>query len=307
MVALLWIAHALASVVTDVPRGEHRVALVLCPTEDPCSTEIFRVEGKVPMPMLMVEVVLELDAAEWEGGETLEALFGAAMERARAAWEAKRWGAADIALDDAEEALKRWSGTATNQQLFDLHYLRGAVRVARGEDATTDFRQAAAVAWNREVALPLQDAVAKAYYDAMPGLVRGGTGKLRLTEAPRGASWFLDGVELGHAAAEVRVFPGMHRVTARQDRMIRTWKRDVRVDVRQVRDVTMQFSPADDAVWVQAQLRAAFAGAPLPAEVMTLLSAWCERKDVHQLRLVMVGDVVRTLEYDPKLKRVTRP
>jgi hypothetical protein len=307
MLYLLLIGHTLAGVVTDVPAGEPRVALVVCPTEEPCSSEIFKVEAHEHLPMILLELMLEQDTAGWAEGESLDARFSTAMDRAKGAVAAKHWEEADIALDDAEATLQRWSGTVDNQQLFELYYVRGAVRLARGDDPTADLRQAAAVAWNREVALPLPDPVATAYYAAMTGLLTDGTGTIRLAAPPPGAAWFLDGVPIGDAAAEVRVFPATHRVTARGEGNTHTSRRDVQVRAGQRREVALGFSRADDTRWVQAQIRAAFAGGTLPPEVMGVLSDWCVRKDVHQLRLLLVADPVQVLDYDPQVRRLVRP
>lgn len=314
--ALLIVGAALAGVVADVPRGETRASLVVCRAEDPCAQHalwIESLEGEGDRPLLPVDAVLVLDGVEMEGGETLEAKFAGAVARARHLWDERRLPEADIALDDAARALERWSGTPATDALFELHYLRGAVAVARGGDPTDTFRQAAAVAWNRSVTLPVADGpAAQAYYAALPALLAEGTGTLRLAPPPDGASWYLDGVELGPREARVDVLPGVHRVTASSPTRVRTWRKDVMVQTGRAREVSAAFTAADDATWVRTQLLALYDGSPLPREVAAMLTAWCERRNVHDLRLLRVredasgGYLLDKVVYDPRLKRVVR-
>lgn len=288
-----WISVALAGVVADVPAGETRIDLVVCPTDDPCAQIAYTIEqlpGQSSRSILPLDQLLELDGGEWEDGEKVGARFDAAMDRARASWAAKRPDDVARALDDADAALRRWSGTADAQRLFDLAFLRGAVAVVKGEDPEADFRQAAAVAWNRSVTLPVEDPAAKPYYEVLDRLVFEGTGALRFADAPDGATWHLDGVALGTTAAEVRVFAGTHRVTAAHPGKLRTWKKDIQVGRGQVRTVNGTFSPADDASWVRARVRESFETHSLPTEVKELISAWCARKNVSVARLVMLVD-----------------
>lgn len=302
---------ALAGMVTSVPPGETRVGLLLCRTEAPCADDGWWIEtlpGERARPLLMLDAVLEIDGAEIEGTDTLRDRFVAAMGRARVAWTAKRWNEAEFALSDADALLRRWSGTVSSQDLFDLAYWRAAVALQKGEDPTDDLRQAAASAWNREVRLALEDgAVATAYYDELPRLVAGGTGTLRLAAPPLGALWYLDGVELGGNPYEVQVFPGTHRVTAVHADMLRTWKKDVLVARGRTSDVAAAFTEADDPKWVRDQLRAAYTSGTIPKEIKELLSAWCARRNVHELRVLMVEEPqrLRTLTYDPGLRRLT--
>ncbi|MFZ5478587.1 MAG: PEGA domain-containing protein [Myxococcota bacterium] len=305
---LLHVAVALAGVVTDVPPGETRVGLLVCPTEAPCADDAWRIaelRGERDRPLLMLDAVLELDGSEWEGGFTQAQRFADAMARARTAWAAKRWGEAEIALADAEGALRRWSGTAPTQDLFDLHYLKGAVALQRGDDPETDFRQAVAVAWNRTVTLPVEDPAAKPYYAVLDRVIADGTGTLSLAEPPDGGAWHLDGVELGRGPARVDVFPGVHRVTVKAEGKLATWKKDVQVFPGAAQEVSAKFSPADDATWVRARLREAFDEGKLPPEVMKVLSAWCGRKNVTELRILMMRDgALRVVVVDPVVRRV---
>ncbi len=312
---LLWIPLALAGVVTDVPAGETRVDLVVCPTDEPCAQLAYRIEqlpGQAGRAILPLDQLLERDGAEWEDGERLSDRFDTAMDRARAAWAATRADDAGRALEDADAVLRRWSGTADPQRLFDLAYLRGAVAVARGEDPEADFRQAAAVAWNRTVTLPVGDPAAKPYYEVLDRLVGEGTGTLRFSPPPDGATWHLDGVALASGPTEVRVFPGVHRITAVHDGKIRTWKRDVPVLAGRVREVDAAFSPTDDASWVRARVREAFLGVEaqvpptLPKEVKELLSAWGARKNVLLIRLVTMTEdgPLQVLDYEVALRRI---
>ncbi len=306
---MLWIPLALAGVVSDVPPGETRVDLVVCHDDQPCAQMAYSIEllpGQAGRAILPLDQLLERDGGEWEDGESLGARFDAAMDRARAGWAAGRADDAARALDDAADALARWSGTADPQRLFDLAYLRGAVAIKRGEDPEADFRQAAAVAWNRSVTLLVEDPAAKPYYAVLDRLVGEGTATLRFDEPPDGATWYLDGVELGARALEVQVFPGTHRVTASHAGKIRTWKRDVLVLAGRTRAVSAAFSPADDASWVRARIREAFATHTLPKEVKELLSAWCARKNVAVARLVTLDEAGKlvTATYDAQLRRL---
>lgn len=304
----LWAWAAYAGVVADVPAGETRVDLVVCPTDEPCAQMAYAIEllpGQQGRAILPLDQLLERDGAEWEDGESLGERFRGAMDRARAAWAGGRVDDAARALDDAGAALERWSGTVDAQLLFDLPYLRGAVAIARGEDPEADFRQAAAAAWNRSVALPVEEPAAKAYYAVLDRLVGEGTATLRLDEPPDGATWHLDGVPLGSRPLTVRVFPGTHRITASHPGKLRTWRRDVQVLPGQSRAVSAAFSPADDADWVRARVREGLGTGSLPKEVKELLSAWCARKGVVAVRLVALGDAgLRVLTYDATLRRV---
>jgi hypothetical protein len=180
------------------------------------------------------------------------------------------------------------------------------VAVAHKEDPDADFRQAAALAWNRSVELPVEDPAAKPYYETVARLLADGTGTLRFAAPPDGATWYLDGVLIGTEPAQVNVFPGVHRVTAKHDGMIRTFKKDVQVQAHRLRDVAAVFPPTDDANWVRAQVRDAFTTQHLPKEVMELVSAWCARKNVTTVRLVQMDDAgqLKLVTYDATLRRV---
>lgn len=306
---LLWIPLALAGVVTDVPAGETRVDLVVCPTDEPCAQLAYSIEqlpGQAARAILPLDQLLERDGAEWEDGERLGDRFDDAMDKARAARAAGRLDDAARALDDADAALRRWSGTADPQRLFDLAFLRGAVAVARKEDPEADFRQAAAVAWNRSVTLPDGDPATAPYYAILDRLVGEGVGTLRFLAPPDGATWHLDGVALQAGPTEVRVFPGVHRITAVHDGKIRTWKKDFPVLAGRVREVSAAFSPADDANWVRAQVRDAFVTHTLPKEVKELISAWGARKNVAQVRLVVLTPEgkLQAMTYEVALRRL---
>lgn len=295
-----------AGVVTDVPPGETRIDLVVCPDDDPCARMAYDLEliepARVQLPF---DLLLERDGGEWEDGELLSARFDAAMGRARAAWAAGRIDEADRALGDARRALASWSGTADPQRLFDLAFLDGAVAVRRGEDPEPDFRQAAAVAWNRTVTLPVDEPAAPAYYAVLDRLVKEGTGTLRLATAPGGGTWFLDGVDVGGGPAVLTVFPGTHRVTMQAPSTLRTWRKDVVVGAGRPVDVSATLGQADDAAWVRAQVRAAFDSHTLPKEVRDLVSGWCARKGVSHVRFVRLRDGrPEALAYSPTLRRL---
>ena len=143
-------------------------------------------------------------------------------------------------------------------------------------------------------------------YATLARVVHDGTGTLSLAAPPAGATWYLDGVPLASGPSEVVVFPGVHRVTAHNDGVIRTWKRDVPVEAGRVRQLSAAFSPTDDANWVRAQVRAMFAAPRLPKEVMELVSAWCARKNVSFVRFVTMDEAghVSIVTYQPALRRV---
>lgn len=305
---LLLATSALAGVVSDVPAGETSIDLLVCPTDEPCAQlgyELEQLPGMRDRPILPFDQLLERDGGEWEDGELLSARFDAAMDRARAAWTAGRVEDAGRALEDAHAALERWSGTADAQRLFDLAYLQGAVAVKRGDDPESDFRQAAAVAWNRTVTLAVEDPAAKPYYAVLDRMVSEGTGTVRLAEPPNGGTWFFDGVEVGSSPAELTVFPGVHRITAQAEGMLRTWKKDVQVLAGRRKDVSAAFTPTDDAGWVRAQVREAFETKSLPKEVKELVSTWCARKSVARLRFVRVVEGrMEAMTYEPALRRL---
>jgi hypothetical protein len=251
----------------------------------------------------VADTILELDVGAFQNGISLPDRFAAAMERAREEIAAKRWASADSALSEAEKALEAWSGSPTNQELFDLFFLKGAARMGRGPryGHAESFRQAAALAWNREVRLPLGDeGLVDAYYEAQKALIAEGTALLRIDEGPPGIRCSLDGVDLGAPPVEVRAFGGRHRLQSTQEGTLLQWKRDILLAPGRNAAVRPAFNRAGDTRWVYEQLLSAVYRRRIDAMAAELLAEWCRRHDILWLRIARAEPMA-------SVPRTTRP
>lgn len=285
-----WVARA--GVVTEPPEGATRVALVLCADEERCDEELYEATQLVALadePIMRVDTLLAQRAALRAEADTVADRYAAALERARAAAAAGEWTTADYALTDASRVLGEWTGTPPHQALFDHAWLQGLVARGRGLDAAEAFRDAAAIAWNRTVTFPVADEPAiDAYYAQLADLVAAGTGRLVLEPLAEGATWQLDGVELGPGPLEVEVFPGPHRLTARHTQTGQAWRGEVVVQPRRVSRARARFSLAEDARWVTEALGRALDDRKVDPELAELLRGWAERYGVRTVRLVRI-------------------
>jgi hypothetical protein len=297
--------------------------LVLCPDEGACA-DALRWLDAVPYlddaPLQLVEAVIASDSGGWESGEPLEDRYRASMAAARQAVGEHRWISADGALQDAERCLEHWAGTVPNAELFELFYLRGVAGLGQKEGmrARQSFERAAVLSWNRSQTLPVTDPEARDYwYAAQKSLLEGDTGRLRIGGVTS-AELFLDGVQLGPPPMEMVVFPGRHRLTARDKDHELAWKRDVIVHAGATTTIVAHFDQSGDAEWVTARLLAAMEGQAAPAEVLDLLADWSQRRGVTVMRILWAvpiegrargdeGYLLRELDFDPVLRRLQAP
>ena len=281
-----------------VAATEHPPAvLVVCPGEDGCAEGLVWLDGLAELEgafLHLAEAILDADAGAWENGAPLAVQFHSAVVRAREAAAGRHWNQAWMGLEDAEHALEKWAGTADNQELFDVAFLRGVVSMGQGHDPSRlhSFQRAAALAWNRSVELPTQDeAVLTAWYTAQETMLAEQVGRLRIVGSAPDAEFYLDGVLLGPPPLEVRVFPGGHRVTAVELEHQREWKRQVVIHSQQTTALSVRFDRKDDLRWVEAQLAGAFGGQPVDGAALDLVSDWAARQHHDMVRLVMAQPV----------------
>ncbi|MFH1463228.1 MAG: hypothetical protein ABIO70_02470 [Pseudomonadota bacterium] len=297
--------------------------LVLCPAEGDCADALMWLD-QVPYlddaPLQLVEAVMGADSGGWESGEPLEDRYRTAMQIARDAIAEHHWVTADGAIEDAERCLERWAGTVPNAELFELFYLRGVAGLGQKEGmrARQSFERAAVLSWNRSQTLPVTDPEARDYwYSAQKALLEGETGRLRIGGATS-AELYLDGVQLGAPPMELVVFPGRHRLTARDRDHELAWKRDVIVHPGATTTIAARFDQSGDAAWVTERLRAAMDGEAAPAEVLDVLADWSLRHGVRTLRILWAvpiegrvrgdeGYLLRELDFDPVLRRLQAP
>lgn len=280
-----------------LPPLKNRGTLALCLDVERCAEEIAWLSELDALGGERVDVadtILELDVGDWRDGVSLPDRFRGGIQKAIEEYKAKRLSSADSALSEAERALDAWPDSPSTQELFDLFFLKGAVRFARGprNGHEESFRQAAALAWNREVRLPIEDESAiEAYYFAQSSLVSEGTGTLRVEQGLPGVHCSLDGVLLGPPPVEVRVFGGRHRLTAVQDGTLLKWKRDILVPPGRSAAVKPSFNRVGDTRWVYEQLLTAIYKRRIDSSVAELLGEWCRRHDLVLLRIARVEAV----------------
>lgn len=320
---LALVGSAWAGIVAAPPEGARSVVLLLCPDEATCSDETFWLAHHPELekePIVLVDVLLAQNAARQEDNTARQIRFRNALEDAGARLAAGDHSGAAFALDLAEQALAGWTGTAGTQELFDLHFLRGALSVRRGGTGEDSFAAAAAVAWNRSVRLPVSDAkVSAAWTAALRRTLEAGTGRLRIEAGPPGTSYFLDGIELGPGPLVVDVFGGTHRVTATHPSG-QEWRGELVVVPGRTAKARARLSLADDTRWVTTQLGRALDTRQVDPELGELLRGWCEHFGVRTLRLVRAdvdGPVsvdaagnralpaysLRAVWYDPQVRR----
>ena len=292
LLSLLLAAPAWASLATEPPPGAHHVALLVCEDVDLCAEEMWVVEALEEFrdtPLLLVDAILQRQDGTWDGGEKLTGLFSTALEAAKTAYAEQKWAVAEAALDDAEDALHRWQGSPENQAIFELHFMRGAVRQARGPTYGHElsFGQAAAASWNRTVHFPpVAEVSIASYYESLSALISEGVGRVHLDEGLPGTVYALDGVPLGEGPVEVSVFPGEHRVSATQAITGFGWVGQLQVLPRRTATAAARFERVGDVAQVNAELGRAFQSRTLPNPLAVALSEWCARYAVTEVTIV---------------------
>lgn len=293
---------AAADLATEPPEGATEAALLVCEDVEACADTMWLVLGLESMegvPLLLVDALVAAQDTSGEGTERFEGAFSARLAAAREAYALASWSVAAGALDDAERILSRWSDTPTNQELFELSYLRGAVRRARGEGHghQHSFAQAATAAWNRSVDLPETSPEAEAaYYEALEGVVTGGLGTVHLEPGLPGTVYYLDGVELGEGPVEVTVFAGAHRLTARQPAFGLSWSTQVEVLSGQTSTRVARFSKVGDVQQLNGALAEAMAAEQVPPGLGAILGDYAERYGLREVILVRARPVAAVIE-----------
>ena len=308
---MLFVVRALAGIVGGVPPDAEEVTLLVCAPGSSCAEEARWIDERSAGPVLLLVEALAAAAEDHAEAGERRRRFDEALARARAEFDARRFVTADTALSDAEALLLEVPGTIPQQALFDLLFLRGATALSReNPQAPGWFAQAAAVAWNRTVVLPVPEGpVAEAYYAAQHALLHAPTGVLLLAEPPTGAVWAIDGIELGNTTAQVVVFPGPHRLTASIPGKARTW-----VDLVEVRpgvwvSVQARFPPDVEGEAVAEAVRQVFAGGEVDADAVDALSAWVTQRGLVAVTLTLVDGspfAQRSIRFDPRLRRFER-
>lgn len=314
MVPLL-VATALAGIVPQPPEGARTVTLLLCPDAATCSDETFWLTHQPDLataPIVVVDNLLAMNAALQENNTARGITFRDALAAARRAVAARDWSAASFALDDTERALDAWLGTPTNQELFDVHYLRAVVALGRRVDPADSLAASVAVAWNRTVALP-DPSAETAWYTTLRALLADGTGHVHLDAGPPGTDYWLDGVALGAGPLDVEVFPGVHRVNALHGPTQQEWRGAVTVQAGRTSRARARLSLAEDEAWVTAALVRALEERRMDPEVGELLRGWAEHFGLQTVRLVRAFPVedpdplaaftLHAVSYDPQVRR----
>lgn len=212
----------------------------------------------------------------------------------RAAVDGGRWAEAVEAGERADEALGRWTGTASPAELFELWMLRGVAARSLGRDEAWQlaFRQAAAVSDGAELPLPAMSAeVRRSWLDEQRKLLLTGRGSITLAELPADGRWYVDGRAQAQPAASL--LPGTHRVTVIAPGFVRSWRAEVPVLPQRESVVRPRFAEVDDREWLRARLDEAFTTLVVPESVGELLADWCAAQSVTELRLMKVDDVRR--------------
>ena len=309
---VLTVPLASAGLYNAPPEGAETVTVLVCPDDPTCSGVIDEVQRLHPREIYVgVDSLLALNLVKGGDATSREDTLASSLDAAKTAFAVERWNDANRALDDAGRALAGWTGAPTNQQLFDLYYLRAAVQLAVKKEATEAFQQAAVVAWNRSVTLPVDaEPYASLYYDAVYELLTEGLGRLTLEAVP-GTSYLLDGVPLGEGPLTVSVFSGTHRLNAAAAGA--QWRASVKVLALRTTTLTAQVAMPDDAAWLATGLQRAVDERRIEADTVALVRDWCEHYGLSQLHIVVAEQGVAGLDgaglhtrgvyYNPQLKR----
>ncbi|MSP56967.1 MAG: hypothetical protein EXR69_15390 [Myxococcales bacterium] len=310
---------AWAGVYSSPPEGVRQVTLLVCPTNPDCELEADWVaEARPDDHLVSVDSLLSLNVIQGGDNESRAETFSRALDAALAAAKQEEWTAATRQLDEAQRALAGWTGVPENQRLFDLYYLRATVKLAVSKQAEGAFEQAAAVAWNRTVTLPLDvEPYTSLYYKALYNLLNEGLGGVQLNAVP-GARYFLDGVELGEGPITLSVYAGHHRINAVRGGTNQQWRTSLKVQAFRTSAATARPASTDDLGWLAAGMVQAVEERTLEPDLATLLRDWCAHYDITGVRILVaepafdplalpgeptMGVNLRAVAYDPKLKR----
>lgn len=255
------------------------------------------------LPLIAVDTLLELDAGGWVDGADQRARFQEALEAARAAASKGQWGKVLSEVETAQDALRRWTGRVSRDDLFLLSFLEGTAALHRNKDERWQaaFRQAASIRDGQPPeGWPLQDEVARrAFLEELRKLAVGGRGDLALTGLPDGARLYIDGNPAPTRSGAIPLLPGTHRVTVEIPGAVRSWKGDVPVLAERTSAVRVEPDATAQAAWVQQQLVAGFDALALPRSVAELLGDWCLKEGHPAVRLVRVEPTRRLVRAPP--------
>lgn len=305
MIALL-AAAALAAVVPELPADVTDIGVLVCAdVATSCNAQAYEWSQRDGRPTLLVDALLALPGPADEAAVAFEAR----LAEARGHVAAGEWAPALHELDRAEAALRRSEATVPSEALFELYFLQGAALAETGDDGVGRFAQALAAAWNRDVTPPVRsEAIDHDWREALRRT--GATGTLVLGPPP-GLTYWLDGVELGASAAEIRVLPGQHRLTAKAGSGQDAWRATVTVRAGTITETTAVMGPSRDAEWLSDGLRAAAASGEADPALRDWLVARCEARGIGTITIVAVeptraGLAFRTAEFRASQRRVVR-
>ncbi len=284
--------------VGEVPPGATRLGLLACVEGSDCVEEA-RWYADHPLaanlPTLFFTEALadpgDVQARVLETRATFEWAVGEVRDRVRAGKPA------DAALRVADAALLACTGVIAQQALFDLYFLHGAEAQRAGSaESTAWFARAAAVAWTQDVALPVDDwRLVEGWKAGQHAALHARRSKLTLAEAPEGATWAIDGIDLGAGAREIEVFPGPHRLTASIPGRARTFVQMMTVGAGESRAVSASFPPEVDLSTVHGTVAAAVAGTALDPGTRAALDAWASQRGLAELVVVWIDGNPRQL------------
>lgn len=295
MVALLSLSLAVgaarAALVAVPPPDAREVAVLLCDGGG-CADRMFWITHEPAfdaVPVVVVENLLLDEVTTQAQGEVAASVWRTSLDHARTALVGQEWSAASAALNDAEQALAAWRGTASNGELFGYWYMRGVLSLAtKRSDGAVPMAQAAASAWNRSVTPPEGlEAWAPAYFTALAAQLDTGTGTLVIEAAGAGGPELsLDGVTLGAPPVRVLVFPGIHRLTALDHAHGLQWRADVTVQPGRTTTARPRFPGGDDSHWLAESLATSVDTRRLEPAVADLVGGWATRHGVRVVRLL---------------------
>lgn len=294
---LLLTTPAAAARLDRLTPGLVEAAVVLCTGEAGCDHDAARIAalgGDGGLPFVTMDVLLELDAGGWVAGVNERERYLARLVQAREAFAAGQWAQVEALCIEGIDALSRWPGTASAEDVFQLWYMRGAAELARGQDQSWEYsmRQAAALVGGGTAPFPPgeQTEARRAFSDALRKLKTDGQGSLMLLGVEPGTTIWVDGRALDAGSDEATLYPGNHRITARRPGSRQTWKAEVPILAERTSAVELSFPDPSDGGWVAARLVDAFDTMDAPESVDSILADFCQRNELRSLRLVRLSD-----------------
>ncbi len=312
-------APALASVYVTPPEGAHEVTLLVCPTNPDCEEEADWVSEARPDDLVVsADSLLALNVIQGGDAQSRAETFATSLDATIAAFKKEDFAKSGKSLDDAQRALNGWSGTPTNQQLFNLYYLRAAVKLGNSKQAEDAFQQAASVAWNRAVTLPVDvEPYSSLYYKAVYDLLTEGLGEVDL-EPVDGVSYRLDGIDVGAGPVHLSVYAGTHRLNAVRAGTDDAWRTQLKVSAFRTSVATAKPETIDDLGWLATGLVQAVDEHTLDPDLAALLVDWCKHYQIARVHILVAEPALdplakpgepatafglRSVGYDPKLRR----